>query len=321
MANQSLATAGTLRKKTPWQRFITNFKKSWQLHLMLLLPLAYIIIFSYGPMYGLQIAFRDYRTRAGLTGSEWVGLYQYTTFFSNYKWSSYVWNTFKIASYSILAGFPVPIILALFIHSNNNIVLRKLTQNVSYIPHFISTVVMVGILNKVLDPFIGVWGTLCRELGVMEIIDLRSNPKAFIHLYVWSGVWQNMGWGAILYVSALSAVSPELHEAARIDGASRFRRLLSVDLPAILPTICIMLIMRMGGILNVGYEKVYLMQNNLNITNSEVISTYVYKNGLANNNLSYGSAVGMMNSVVGTSMVVLVNWITNKLSDGEAGLF
>lgn len=321
MANQSLATAGTLRKKTPMQRFVINFKKSWQLHLLLFLPLIYMIIFHYVPMFGLQIAFRDYRTRSGVAGSEWVGLAQFIKFFSNYKWTSYVWNTFRIASYSILAGFPMPIILALMIHVNSNTVLKKLTQNVSYVPHFISTVVMVGILNRVLDPFTGLWGTILKEFGIMEIIDIRSNPEAFTHLYVWSGVWQAMGWDAILYVSALSAVSPELHEAARIDGASRFRRVLAVDLPAIMPTVCIMLIMRMGGILNVGYEKVYLMQNELNIVNSEVISTYVYKQGLANNNLSYGSAVGLMNGLISTSMVVLVNWITNKLSDGEAGLF
>ena len=321
MANQSLATAGTLRKKTPWQRFFTNFKRSWQLHVLIILPLTYMIIFHYAPMFGLQIAFRDYRQRAGLFGSEWVGLYQFQTFFANYKWSSYVWNTFKIASYSILAGFPIPIILALLLHVNNNKVLTKITQNVSYIPHFISVVVMVGILNKIFDPFTGLWGYLLKTFEVAEYYDIRTNPDAFIHLFVWSGIWKDMGWSAILYVSTLSGVSPELHEAARIDGASRFRRVLSVDLPAIMPTICIMLIMRMGGILKVGYEKVYLMQNQLNIVNSEVISTYVYKSGLVSNNMSYGSAVDIMNSVISTTMVVLVNWITNKLSDGEAGLF
>ncbi len=321
MATQSLATAGTLQKKKPWQRFWINFKRSWQLHLLLLLPLIYMILFHYAPMFGLQIAFRDYRTKAGMSGSDWVGLNQFITFFKNYKWISYVWNTFKIASYSILVDFPVPIILALMLHVNENKALKLVTQNVSYIPHFVSTVVLVGILNRVFDPFTGVWGTVCKAMGIMEIIDIRTNPDTFIHLYVWSGVWQGMGWSAILYVSALSGVSPELHEAARIDGASRFRRVFAVDLPAIMPTICIMLIMRMGGILSVGYEKVYLMQNGLNISQSEVISTYVYKVGLGNNNLSYGSAVGLMNSVISTSMVVLVNWITNKLSDGEAGLF
>ena len=321
MATQSLATAGTLQKKKPWQRFWINFKRSWQLHLLLLLPLIYMILFHYAPMFGLQIAFRDYRTKAGMSGSDWVGLNQFITFFKNYKWTSYVWNTFKIASYSILVDFPVPIILALMLHVNENKALKLVTQNVSYIPHFISTVVLVGILNRIFDPFTGVWGTVCKAMGIMEIIDIRTNPDTFIHLYVWSGVWQSMGWSAILYVSALSGVSPELHEAARIDGASRFRRVFAVDLPAIMPTICIMLIMRMGGILSVGYEKVYLMQNGLNISQSEVISTYVYKVGLGNNNLSYGSAVGLMNSVISTSMVVLVNWITNKLSDGEAGLF
>lgn len=321
MANQSLATAGVLGKKTPWQRFCINFKKNWQLHLMILLPFTYILVFYYGPMFGLQIVFRDYRTKLGVFGSEWVGLKNFMDFFANYKWKTYLLNTLKISAYNIFVGFPIPIILALILHVNENKVLKKLTQNVSYVPHFISAVVLVGILNKIFDPFTGLWGVFCRALGVTEITDLRSNPDAFIHLYVWSGIWAGMGWDAILYVSALSSVSPELHEAARIDGASRWKRVLHVDVPAILPTICIMLIMRMGGVLTVGYEKVYLMQNDLNIVNSEVISTYVFKNGLANNELSYGAAVGMMNSVVGTLMVVLVNWITNKLSDGEAGLF
>lgn len=321
MANQSLATAGTLRKKTPWQRFFINFKKNWQLHLLMLLPIVYTILFMYLPMFGLQISFREYRTKAGIFGSEWVGLYQFVSFFQNYMWKDYVWNTFKIATYSIIAGFPIPIILALMLHVNDNKLLKVATQNVSYIPHFISTVVMVGILNRIFDPFTGLMGTIMQHLGVQEIIDIRTDPDAFIHLYVWSGVWQGMGWSAILYVSALSGVSPELHEAARIDGASRFRRVLAVDLPAIAPTICIMLIMRMTTVLSVGYEKVYLMQNSLNIVNSEVISTYVYKTGIGGNKLSYGSAVDMMNALINTSMVLLVNWITNKLSDGEAGLF
>lgn len=321
MASQSVATASELLKKTPWQRFCINFRKSWQLHLMIFLPLLYMIIFHYAPMFGLQIVFRDYRTKLGLTGSAWVGFENFFAFFRNMYWKDYVLNTFSLSIYSILAGFPVPIILALLLHVNENKVLKKVTQNVSYIPHFISTVVLVGIVNRIFDPFSGVWGVIARWFGDYSYTDLTSNPDSFSHLYVWSGVWQSMGWSAILYVSALSAVSPELHEAARIDGASRFRRALSVDLPAIMPTICIMLIMRMGSVLSVGYEKVYLMQNPMNILKSEVISTYVYKYGIGENNLSFGTAVGLMNSVINTSMVVLVNWITNRLSDGENGLF
>ncbi len=321
MANQSVATATTLVKKTPFERFAVNFKRNWQLHLLILLPLIYYILFHYVPMFGLQIAFRDYRVKRGVFGSEWVGIAQFTKFFANNMWSKYVWNTFIIALYSIIAGFPIPIILALMLHVNERPVLKKLTQNVSYIPHFISVVVLVGIMNRIFDPYTGIWGVIQKAVGSFGASDLMGEPKAFIHLYVWSGVWQGMGWGAIMYVSALSSVPMELHEAARIDGASRWKRVLNVDLPAIMPTICIMLIMRFGGILNVGYEKVYLMQSAGNIDQSEVISTYVYKAGLGKNDLSYGTAVGLMNSVIGTAMVILVNWVTNKLSDGENGLF
>ncbi len=322
MANQTVATAESLLvNQSPVKRFLITFKKNWQLHLMTLLPFVYILLYNYLPMFGLQIVFREYRARAGLFGSEWVGLKHFFFFFANNRWTTYVWNTLRISLYSLLAGFPVPIILALMLHVNENKILKKLTQNVSYVPHFISTVVMVGILNRVFDPYTGLIGSFANLLGQSAPDDIRANPDLFDHLYVWSGIWQGMGWSAIMYVSALSSVSPELHEAARIDGASRWKRVLNVDIPAIAPTICILLIMRCGSILSVGYEKIYLMQNGANSAVSEVISTYVYKNGLARNELSFGTAVGLMNSVVNTSMVLLVNWITNKLSDGESGLF
>lgn len=307
-------------KLTKWQRFCLNFKRNWQLHLMILLPAIYVILFEYWPMYGIQIAFRDFTPRGGITGSDWVGLFQFKRFFANYKWSQYVLNTLRISMYQIVVGFPIPIILALLIHVNEHPILKKITQNLSYIPHFISTVVMVGILNQVLNPFGGLMGNLCELLGLPSV-DVRAIPEAFIHLYVWSGVWQNMGWNTIIYLSALSSVSTELHEAAKLDGASRFKRVIHVDIPAIMPMICMMLILRFGSILGVGHEKVYLMQNSLNAKYSEVISTYVYKYGIGGNDMSYGTAVGLMNSAINTATLLLVNWITNKLSDGEAGLF
>lgn len=308
------------KKESGWQRFCINFKRNWQLHLMILLPLIYVILFEYWPMYGIQIAFRDFSPRGGITGSEWVGLYQFKRFFANFKWSQYVLNTLKIALYSIVVGFPIPIILALLLHVNEHPILKKFTQNLSYIPHFISTVVMIGILDQVLNPFGGLMGTICEVLGLPSI-DVQAIPEAFIHLYVWSGVWQNMGWSTIVYLSALSSVSTELHEAAKLDGASRFQRVIHVDLPAIMPMISLMLILRFGSIMSVGHEKVYLMQNSLNLKYSEVISTYVYKYGIGGNDMSYGTAVGLMNSAVNTAMLLLVNWIADKLSDGEAGLF
>lgn len=313
----------TITNQKSWKRrFIIDFKKNWQRHLMMLLPLLYIILFEYWPMYGLQIAFRDYSARAGIVESLWVGLKHFKEFFANYKWTLYVQNTLRISLYSLIVGFPIPIFLALMLHVNEWKWLRKLTQNVSYIPHFISTVVMVGIIWQILDPFNGIFAAFARLTGwELFQMDLRVNPDAFIHVYVWSGIWQNVGWDTIIYVSALSSVSEELHEAARLDGASRWKRVIHVDLPAIMPTVCIMLIMRCGSIMGVGHEKVYLMQNAMNMNVSEVISTYVYKYGLANNQLSYGTAVGLMNSAINTALLLFVNWITKKLSDDEVGLY
>jgi len=321
MAKQAVAQAEEIRIVSPMHRFWVNFKRCWQLHLMILLPLAYIIIFEYFPMYGLQVAFRDFRAKAGIWGSEWIGLKSFIRFFNNYKWKMFVQNTITISMYQIIAGFPIPIILALFLHVNEHPVLKKITQTVSYVPHFISTVVMVAIINQIFNPFGGLYGTIMNMLGVVKVPDIRANADTFYHLFVWTGIWQGMGWSAIMYVSALSAVPMELHEAAKIDGATRLRRVFAVDLPAIMPTVTIMLILRFGSIMSVGYQKVYLMQNDLNITKSEVISTHVYKAGLANNDMSYGSAVGLMNNVINTSMVLLVNWVTDRLSDGEGGLF
>ena len=298
-----------------------SFKRNWLLYVMLILPVVYLLLFHYAPMFGLQVAFRDYRSKDGIAGSEWVGLQHFLDFFSNYKWKSLLNNTLAISLYSILVGFPVPIILALMIHVSEKPLLKKFTQNISYVPYFISTVVMVGIINQILNPFTGLYGTICNMLGITGATDIRTDPDTFLHLYVWSDIWQYMGWDSIIYVAALSSVPMELHEAAEIDGASRWRRVLAVDLPAIAPTICIMLIMRFGAVMAVGHEKVYLLQNSLNLSNSEIIATYVYKYGIGNNNFSYGTAIGLMNSAINTVMVIFVNWLTKKISGGEQGLF
>lgn len=303
-------------------RFRIAFQQNWQLHLMILLPLIYLLIFEYGPMYGLQIAFRDYRPRKGIWGSEWVSFKHFKNFLTAYNFKNLMTNTLAISFYSIFIGFPVPIILALLLHVTQSERLKKLTQNVTYIPHFISVVVLVGIMNQILNPVGGLIGTVYELLGYDGYpMDIRSKPEAFRHLYVWSGVWQNMGWDTIIYVSALSAVSTDLHEAAEIDGANRWKRVLYVDIPSIMPTIAIMLILRCGSVMSVGYEKVYLMQNPLNLSTSEVISTFVYKVGLGKNQLSYATAIGLFNSVINCTMLLLVNWISKKASDGEHGLF
>ena len=321
MSNPTAMVAANRLPKTKWEKFWVKFKKNWQLHLMILFPLAYLLLFHYGPMYGIQIAFKDYSPRKGITGSPWVGLKHYEKFFGFHRWTNLVENTLAISLYSIFIGFPIPVILALIIHVNTGKVLKKVAQNISYIPHFISLVVIVGMLNTILNPITGLLGTFYRWFGVIGADDIRSDPRTFRHLYVWSDIWQGAGWSSIIYLSALSGVPDELHEAAKLDGASRLRRVWSVDLPTILPTVALMLIMRFGSVMSVGYQKAYLLQNPANLQTSEIISTYVYKEGLAANNLSFGTAVGLLNSIINMALVFIVNAITNALSDNELGLF
>lgn len=299
------------------------FRRDWQLHLLLLLPVLYLIIFHYVPMYGAQIAFRDYRPKLGITGSEWVGLKWFKKFLTNYNFQQILSNTVIVSLYDILVGFPLPILLALLLNTIKSEKFKKFTQSVTYIPHFISVVVLVAMFNQIFSPMNGLYGTLYRLLGGAGYPrDFRTVAESFRHIYVWTGVWQDLGWNTIIYTAALSAVSQEHHEAAQIDGATRLQRIWHVDIPAILPTICIMLILRCGSVMTVGFEKTYLMQSNLNMTTSEVISTYVYKVGMGkSSDFSYGAAVGLFNSVVNCFFLVLVNWISKKISDREVSLF
>ena len=322
MSNTVVQTPLTVRNQTKLQQFLVRFRKNWQLHLLMFLPILYILIFYYTPMYGLQIAFRDFRPRAGIWGSEWVGLKHFLAFFNAHNFTQIVSNTLIVSLYNTFVAFPIPIVLALMLHVSERKMLKKLTQNVSYMPHFISTVVLVGIINQILNPVSGVFGTFYHMFGGVGMApDIRASASTFRHLFVWSGVWQQMGWNTIIYVAALAGVSSELHEAAELDGASRWKRVLNVDLPAIMPTVAIMLILRCGQVMSVGYEKVYLMQNDLNLSTSEVISTYVYKIGLGKMQMSYGTAIDLFNSVINSTLLVSVNAITRKLTDGEQGLF
>ena len=320
MAN-SAALVQDLRPKSGLQKFWSKFKLNWQLHLMMLVPFAYILLFEYFPSYGLMIAFKEYSPRKGILGSEWIGLDNLRAFFSYYGWTNLVVNTVALSLYSLAVTFPLPIILALIIHVYSGKTLKKVAQNISYVPHFISLVVMVGILNTVLNPVSGFLGYINKAMGNLSYEDIRSTKEAFRHLFVWSGAWQGTGWGAIIYVSALSAVPEELHEAAKLDGTSRLRRVFAVDLPTILPTVCIMLILRFGGIMSVGYEKAWLMQREQNIDVSEIISTYVYKQGLRSGRFGFGTAVGLLNTAINTVLTLLVNGIVDALSDGEMSLF
>lgn len=291
--------------------------QSWQLYLFLLVPVAYIIIFNYVPMLGVQIAFRKFTITGGIWNSPWVGFANFEKFFNSYQFKRVLPNTLRISIYSLVAGFPFPIVLALCLNAMRNQRFKKIVQTVTYIPHFISTVVLVGMLLRVFNPRIGIYGILAKLITGEQPRDIVGMAAVFPHMYVWSGIWQNMGWGTIIYIAALSSVDPELHEAAQIDGASRLQRIFFIDFPCILPTAVILLILNTGHIMSVGFEKVHLMQNNLNLSTSEVISTYVYKVGIAagGGDFSYATAIGLFNSIVNMIVLVTVNGISKAVGD------
>ena len=297
-------------------------RRQWQLYLFLVLPVAYLILFHYVPMAGLQIAFRKFSARGGVFGSPWVGLYHFEKFFTSRMFERVLKNTILLSVYSIFVGFPIPVLFALMLNSMNSLRYKKLVQTVTYIPHFISVVVLVGMVMLICNPATGLYGLYYKAFhnGIMPSEPLAS-PSVFTHIYVWSGIWQGFGWGSIIFVAALAGVSPELHEAAEIDGASRLQRLWHIDLPAIVPTAIIMLILRCGQVMSIGFEKIYLMQNSLNLSASEVISTYVYKVGLANSvtDFSYSTAIGLFNSFVNMLLIASVNFLAGKT--GETSLW
>lgn len=282
---------------------------------MFLLPsLAYFIIFHYVPMIGVQIAFRDYTARAGMWGSEWIGMGNFQTFITSFQFPVLVRNTVYLSLMALVLGFPLPIILALSINEVGNLKFKKLVQNLTYAPHFISVVVMVGMVIAFLSPTSGIINKLVVLFGG-DSVDFMSRAGAFRWIYCISGLWQHMGWNAILYLSALAGIDESLHEAAQIDGASKLQRIWHVNLPGIRPTIVVCLILQCGNLLNLGYEKVYLMQNSLNLETSEIISTYVYKMGLNNFQFSFATAVGLSNSVVNFTLLLIVNGLSRRLSE------
>ena len=313
-----LMKAGTTNKgsyeKSLWKRVVQHRT----LYLFLVPTIIYFAIFSYAPMYGLQIAFKNYNGAFGIWGSPWVGLKHFKDFVGGHYFLPIIRNTLTISIYSTIIGFPIPIILALMINEINNYKYKKFVQTVLYAPHFISTVVMVGIVIIMLSPTIGIINYGLEFLG-LERQYFMAQPNAFKHIYVWSGIWQNMGWGAIIYLAALSSVDPELHEAATIDGANRIKRIRYINIPTIKPTIVILLIMSMGSMVSVGFEKTFLLQNDLNLKTSEVISTYVYRRGLINGSFSFSTAVGLFNNVVNLILLLISKLIARNV--GETSLF
>lgn len=291
--------------------------KHWQLYLFLVIPIVLVFIFNYIPMAGIQLAFKKYNMNLGIMGSPWIGFDNFKKFFRNYQFWRLLKNTLTLSLYGMLAGFPIPIMLALLLNSMNNLKYKKFIQTVTYMPHFISTVVMVGLIIQVFNPRIGLYGIIYSAVTGNNAPDVLGSASAFPHIYVLSGVWQSMGWNSIIYMAALAGVDAELHEAAQMDGASKFQRILHIDLPSILPTAIMLLILNSGSIMNIGFEKAFLMQNNLNLRSSEVISTYVYKMGLesATGDYGYATAIGLFNSVINLILIVSVNAVSKKVTE------
>ncbi|WP_281888771.1 sugar ABC transporter permease [Paenibacillus sp. YYML68] len=285
----------------------------WQLYAMLALPIIYLLIFKYYPMYGAVISFKDYSAVKGIMGSEWVGLKHFTRFFVSHDFWTMMWNTISLSLYQLIAGTPFPIILALCLNYARNKMFKNTVQMISYAPHFISVVVMVGILMQFLAPRTGLIANLASFFGV-SIGNWMGNPDYFQSIYVWSGIWQNVGFSCIIYLAGLAGIDPSLHEAAVVDGASKLRRMWHIDLPGILPIVIILLILNVGNMMEIGFEKVLLMQNPLNLRTSEVIDTYVYKVGLISPiaNFSYSAAIGVFKNVVNLVLLVMVNQLARR---------
>jgi putative aldouronate transport system permease protein len=276
-------------------------------------PLIYFLIFKYVPMANAVIAFKEFNVIQGVWGSDWAGLTHFERMFENPVFGQLVLNTFLLSAYAVLAGFPVPIILALALNEVRNRFFKRSVQMVTYAPYFISTVVVVSMLILVLAPRLGL---VSRGLGFfgVDAPDLLGSPDYFRHVYVWSDIWQTAGYAAVIYLAALSAVDPSLYEAARVDGASRLQKIVHVDLPGIAPTAAVILILSVGNIMAIGFEKAFLMQNPLNLQASEILATYVYKTGLINADFSLATAVGLFNAVINFVLLVGVNAVAKRLT-------
>lgn len=294
-----------------------KFRRSWstfELYLMLALPIAWYVIFHYIPLYGVQIAFKDFQILQGISKSPWIGFEHFERFFSSYYFWRLLKNTVGISLYSLLIGFPAPILLALLINEIQNNKFKKLVQNITYMPHFLSVVVLVGMITLFLSPTKGLVNLAIQALGGSPIA-FMERPEYFKTIYVLSDIWQNMGWSSIIYIAALSSIDPTHYEAAVIDGASRWQRILHISIPLILPTIIIMFILRMGRVMNVGFEKVLLMQNSLNKESSDIIATFVYQTGIVQGSYGFSAAVGLFNSVINFIFLILANYFSRRTSE------
>lgn len=308
--SQHVQGAGT---KSAWKKFCLHMSRYYEYYLFILPAVAYYIIFAYMPIYGLQIAFKDYKIALGFSRSPWVGLKHFREYFQSFYFWKTIRNTLALSVYSLLAGMPWPILLALMLNELKNERFKKVYQTISYAPHFISLVVLVGMLQLFFNANYGAVNTVLKMLG-METHAFMQDPHCFRHLYVWSNVWQQLGWNSIIYVAALSGIDPGLHEAAMIDGASRLQRIRYINIPMLVPTIVIMLIMNTGSIMSVGFIKVFLMHNDLISDVTMVTSMFVYQRGVIDRGYSFSAAVDMFTNVINFLLLFSVNQISKKLS-------
>lgn len=301
-------------RRTWYERIWHDLRVNHALYLYLLPAVLIVFLFHYLPIYGIQIAFRDFRPSKGIVGSEWVGFKHFVRFFQSYQFTNLLVNTLSLSLLSVVLGFPFPIIMALLFSQIKSKRLQGVAQTITYTPHFISTVVMVAIIIVFLSPNSGLYGHIVRALGGTPE-NLMASAAAFRPIYVLTDIWQHSGWDSIIYISAIAAVDTQLYDAAMVDGAGKWKRIVHIDLPSILPTVIILLILRLGNVMSVGFEKAYLMQNTLNVTTSEIISTYVYKIGIVNTQYSYSAAIDVFNIAINFALLISVNAISRRVSD------
>lgn len=291
-----------------------TFKRDYQLWIMILPAIIIVFVFNYIPMYGIQLAFREFDFTKGLTGGDWVGLKYFIQFIESHMFADLLRNTVVLSLTTIIVGFPAPIILALLINQIKWKRGKKVLQTTVYLPHFISIVVLVGLLNVLLSPNTGIVGHIMNAFGFQDV-NLLASTNTFVPVYVLSDVWQHVGWNSIIYLAALSSVDPQLYDSAKMDGANRWQIIRNVEIPAIIPTTIILLILNMGSIISTGFEKIFLMQNPLNLPVSEVIETYVYKIGIISNQFSYAAAIGLFNTLINFALLLTMNYIAKRFSN------
>ncbi len=300
--------------RSVWRkRLVRDLRKNWMAYLMLLPVIAYFIIFKYFPLYGVQIAFKDFKPAKGILASKWVGFKHFISFFNSVYFGRLMGNTLRISIFSLIFGFPAPIILALLLNEVVNQRFKKVVQTVTYIPHFISLVVMCGLI-KIFSQGNGLFNDIIEFFGGNRKA-LLSDANLFTPIYIISGIWQSIGWGSIIYLAAITGIDPELYDAATIDGAGRLRQAWHVTISGIAPTIITLFILQVGKLMSVGYEKILLLYNDLVMEKADVISTYVYRRGLLEANYSFSAAVGLFNSVINFVLVLSANAISRKVTE------